>query len=110
MHHEYSGCEFESGSRFSFILFFLTNIFAQFSRLSRNEKGEHYFIVHSDVFYTALFSHKKHAHWTFIQNMAEKSAESCVSLKGNDKAIFNSSKCYKGNGGSIKGAMVNQNI
>ena len=42
----------------------------------------------------------KHAHWTFIQNMAEKSAESCVSLNGNDKAIFNSSKCYKGNGGS----------
>ena len=31
------------------------------------------------------------------------SAESCVSLKGNDKAIFNSSKCYKGNGGSKKG-------
>ena len=42
--------------------------------------------------------------------MSEKSAESCVSLKGNDKAIFNSSKCYKGNGGSKKGAMVNQNI
>ena len=42
--------------------------------------------------------------------MAEKSAESCVSFKGNDKAISNSSKCYKGNGGSKKGAMVNQNI
>ena len=42
--------------------------------------------------------------------MAEKSAESCVSLKGNDNAIFNSSKCNKGNGGSKKGAMVNQNI
>ena len=42
--------------------------------------------------------------------MAEKSAESCVSLKGNDKPIFNSSKCYKGNGGSKNGAMVNQNI
>ena len=41
--------------------------------------------------------------------MAEKSAESCVSLKGNDKAIFNSSKWYKGNGGYKKGAMVNQN-
>ena len=50
-----------------------------------------------------LYSVIKHAHWTFIQNMAEKSAESCVSLKGNDKAIFNSSKCYKGNGGSKKG-------
>ena len=45
-----------------------------------------------------------------MQNMAEKSAESCVSLKGNDKAIFNSLKCYKGNGGSKKGAVVNQNI
>ena len=44
----------------------------------------------------------KHAHWTFIQNMAEKSDESCVSLKGNDKAIFNSSKCLKGNGSSKK--------
>ena len=57
-----------------------------------------------------LYSVIKHAHWTFVQNMAEKSAESCVSLKGNDKAIFNSSKCYKGNGGSKKGAMINQNI
>ena len=57
-----------------------------------------------------LYSVIKHAHWTFIQNMAEKSAESYVSLKGNDKAIFNSSKCYKGNGGSKKGVMVNQNI
>ena len=50
-----------------------------------------------------LYSVIKHAHWTFIQNMAEKSAESCVSLKGNDKAIFYSSKCSKGNGGSKKG-------
>ena len=49
-----------------------------------------------------LYSVIKHAHWTFIQNMAEKSAESCVSLKGNDKAISDSSKCYKGNGGSKK--------
>ena len=31
-----------------------------------------------------LYSIIKHAHWTFIQNMAEKSDESCVSLKGND--------------------------
>ena len=36
--------------------------------------------MHSDLFYTALFSHKT-SHWTFIQNMAEKSAESCVSLR-----------------------------
>ena len=44
--------------------------------------------------------------------MAKKSDESCVFLiyMGNDKAIFNSSECYKGNGGSKKGAMVNQNI
>ena len=39
-----------------------------------------------------------------------KSLLKVVSLKGNDKAIFNSSKCYKGNGGSKKGTMVNQNI
>ena len=57
-----------------------------------------------------FYSVIKHAHWTFIRNMAEKSAESCVSLKGNDKAISNFSKCYKGNGGSKKGATVNQNI
>ena len=38
-HHEYAGYEFESHSQF----FFLTNIFPQFSRFSRNEKGEHYF-------------------------------------------------------------------
>ena len=50
----------------------------------------------------------KHAHWTFIQNMTEKSAESCVSLKGNDKAISNSSKSYKGNGGSKKGRWLIQ--
>ena len=52
-HHEYAGYEFESHSRF----FFLSNIFPQFSRFSRNEKGEHYFIVHFDEFYAALFSH-----------------------------------------------------
>ena len=28
-----------------------------------------------------------HVHWTLIQNMAEKSAESYVSLKGNDKVF-----------------------
>ena len=53
-----------------------------------------------------LYSVIKHAHWTFIQNMAEKSAESCVSLKGNNKAIFNSSKCYEGNDGSKKGGWL----
>ena len=57
-----------------------------------------------------LYSVIKHAHWTVIENMTEKSAESCVSLKGNNKAIFNSSKCYKGNGGSKKMALFNQNI
>ena len=62
------------------------------------------------TFFIKLYSVIKHAHWTFIQNMAEKYAESYVSFKGNDKAISNSSKCYKGNGGSKKGAMVNQNI
>ena len=34
-----------------------------------------------------LYSVTTHAHRTFIQNMAKKSAESYVSLKGNDKAI-----------------------
>ena len=80
----------------------LTNIFAQFSRLLRNEKGEYYFIVHSDVFYTAFFSYKT-CTLDFYTKYGRKSAESCVSLKGNDKAIFNSSKCYKGYGGSKKG-------
>ena len=37
--------------------FFFLTIFSQFSRLSRNEKGEHYFIVYSDVLYIALFIH-----------------------------------------------------
>ena len=90
--------------------FFLTNTFAQFSRLSRNEKGEHYFLLCILTCFIQLYSVIKHAHWTFIQNMAEKSAKSCVSFKGNGTAISNSSKCYKGNGGSKKGAMVNQNI
>ena len=64
-----------------FLFFFLINIFAQFSRLSGDEKGEHYFIVHFDVF-IQLYSVIKHAHWTFIQTMAEKSAE-----KSNRKAM-----------------------
>ena len=63
-----------------------TNIFPQFSRFSRNEKGEHYFIVHFDEFYTALFSHNTYT-LTFYKNMAKKSAESYISPKGNDKAI-----------------------
>ena len=42
--------------------------------------------------------------------MAEKSAESCVSLKGNDKAIFNSSKCKQVMVVQKKGAMVYHNI
>ena len=75
----------------------------------RNEKGDVILLCILTCF-IQLYSVIKHAHWTFIKNMAEKSAESCVSLKGNDKAIFNSSKCYKGNGGSKKGAMVNQKI
>ena len=39
--------------------------------------------------------------------MTEKSAESYVSDKGNDKAISILKKCYKGNGSPKKGAMVN---
>ena len=50
------------------------------------EKGEHYFLVHFDEFYTALSSHNT-CTLSFYRNMAKKSAESYVSLKGNDKAI-----------------------
>ena len=44
------------------------------------------FIVHFDEFYTALFSHNT-CILSFKKNMAKKSAESYVSLKGNNKAI-----------------------
>ena len=50
------------------------------------KKGEHYFIVHFDEFYTALFSHNA-CILSFYKNMAKRSAESYLSLKGNDKAI-----------------------
>ena len=110
MHHEYSGCEFESRSRISF-LFFLTNIiFSHCFHDFREMKKVSIILLCILTFFIQLYSIIKHAHWTFIQNMAEKSDESCVSLKGNDKAIFYSSKCYKGYGGSKKGAMVYQNI
>ena len=65
------------------------------------------FIVHFDEFYTALFSHNTCILSFYKKKMAKKSAETYVSLKGNDKANFNSSKCYNGNGGSKEGAMVN---
>ena len=47
------------------------------------------FNVHFDEFYTALFSHNTCILSFYIKkkNMAKKSAESYVSLKGNDKAI-----------------------
>ena len=53
------------------------------------------FIVHFDEFYTGLFSHNTCILSFYIykktnkkkKNMANKSAESYVSLKGNDKAI-----------------------
>ena len=54
--------------------FFLTNIFPQFLRFLRNEKGEHYFIVHFDEFYTALFSHNA-CTLSFYKNMAKKSGK-----------------------------------
>ena len=47
-HHEYAGYEFESHSGF-----FLSPIFFN----SFHDFHEHYFIVHFDEFYTALFSH-----------------------------------------------------
>ena len=42
--------------------------------------------------------------------MTKKSAESYVSLKGNDKAISILQNVINGNGGSKEGAMVNQNV
>ena len=57
-----------------------------FLRFSRNEIGEHYFIEHSDAFYTVLFSHYSST-LNFYTKMAKTSAESCVSFKGNNKAI-----------------------
>ena len=43
--------------------------------------------MHFDEFYTALFSHNTFILSFYKKNMAKKSAESYVSLKGNDKAI-----------------------
>ena len=45
--------------------------------------------MHFDEFYTALFSHNTCtlSFYIIIKNMAKKSAESYISLKGNDKAI-----------------------
>ena len=90
--------------------FFLLPIFSHSCHDCRVMKKVSIILLCILTCFIQLYSVTKHAHWTFIQIMAEKSAESCVSLKGNDKAIFNSSKCYKGNGGYKKGAMVNQNI
>ena len=92
-----------------FLLIFFTNIFRSFHDCREMKKVSIILLCILTCF-IQLYSVIIHAHWTFIQTMAEKSAESCVSLKGNDKAIFNPSKCYKGNGGSKKGVMVNQNI
>ena len=93
-----------------FLLFFFLPIFSLSFHNCREMKKLSIILLCILTYFIQLYSVIKHAHWTFIQNMAEKPAESCVSLKGNDKAIFNSSKCYRGNGGSKKGAMVNQNI
>ena len=43
--------------------------------------------MHFDEFYTALFSHNKCTLSFYKKNMAKKSPERYVSLKGNDKAI-----------------------
>ena len=109
MHHEYSGCEFESRLRISFFFFFLP-IFSPSFHDCREMKKESIILLCILTCFIQLYSVIKHAHWTFIQNMAEKSAESCVSLKGNDKAIFNSSNVIKVMMFLKKGAMVNQNI
>ena len=78
--HQYTSCEFESRLRFFFYFYYQYS--HSFLPFSRNEKGEHHFIVHFDT-----FSVITHAQWIFIQKMAEQSAESYVSLFGNDKAI-----------------------
>ena len=92
------------------LFFFFLPIFLHSFHDCREMKKVRSILLYILMCFMQLYSVIKHAHWTFIQNMAEKSAENCFSLKGNDKAISNSSKCYKGNGGSKKGAMVNQNI
>ena len=92
------------------LLFFFLPIFSHSFHDCREMKKVSIILLCSLTCFIQLYSVIKHAHWTFIQYMAEKSAESCVYVKGNDKAISKSSKCYKGNGGSKKGAMVNQNI
>ena len=86
-----------------FIFFFFLPIFLHSFHDCREMKKLSIILLCILTCFIQLYSVIKHAHWTFIQNMAEKSAESCVSLKGNDKAIFNSSKCYKGHGGSKNG-------
>ena len=51
------------------------------------KNGEHYFIEHFDQFYTASFSHNTCILSFYKKTWQKKSAESYVSLKGNDKAI-----------------------
>ena len=99
MHHEYSGCEFESRSRISFS-------FSQFSRLSRNENGEHYFIAHSDVFYSVI----KQAHWTFIQIWPKSLLKNMFLLRAMIKQFSILQNVIKVMVVLKKGAMVNQNI
>ena len=91
-------------------IFFFIPIFSHSFHDCREMKKVSIILLCILTCFIQLYSVIKQTHRTFIQNMAEKSAESCASLKGNDKAISNSSKCYKGNGSSKKGAMVNQNI
>ena len=73
--------------------FFLPIFSPQFSRFSRNEKGEHYFIVHFDEFYTALFSHNT-CSLSFYKNMTKKSAESikCKRKQAKQQAKKNKNK------------------
>ena len=70
------------------ILFFFLPIFSHSFHDCREMKKVIIILLCILTCFIQLYSVIKHAHWTFIQNMAEKSAESCVSLKGNDFSNF----------------------
>ena len=85
LHREYSGCEFESRSRISF--FFFLSIFSHSFHDYREMKK-----VSILTCFIQLYSVIKRAHWTFIQTMAEKSAE-----KSNRKAMNRNWRNQKAN-------------
>ena len=81
-HHEYAGYEFESHS-----LFFFLPTFPQFHDFHEMKKVSIILLCIFDAFYAPLFIHNTCTLSFYKKNMANTSAESYVSLKGNDKAI-----------------------